>query len=234
MARQLARAGFHDGDGRGVPLSGDGARGRRLGRRGDRRLPSARALTRERRLFARIDAPPPRHAERADGVPDHGDDRVGAESRRQRALAQLRCVRRLPARRRRRGTPDTRRSFRPAARGPALPARAPAQLQPEVLPALAPPLLLLRTVERPAAGRARLPARRVAAHPPGPWVRTARSWLPGEEAARRPRSLLVCSRPARRQGRTRFILSASRTSTRPSTRRSRPASLQPLRRRAGR
>ena len=34
----------------------------------------------ERRLLALVDAPPPRHAERADGVPDHRDVRVGAAS----------------------------------------------------------------------------------------------------------------------------------------------------------
>ena len=59
------------------------ARGRRSAPDGSRRrLPPARAVARERRLLARVDAPPPRHAERADGVPDHRDDRLGAGARR--------------------------------------------------------------------------------------------------------------------------------------------------------
>ena len=65
-----------------------------------RRLPAARAVARERGLLARVDAAPPRHAERADGVPDHRDGRLGAGARGRRGLAQLRGLRRLPARRR--------------------------------------------------------------------------------------------------------------------------------------
>src|SRR5581483_4172715 len=48
------------------------------------------------------------------------------------------------------------------------PGRAPAQLQPQVLPALAPPLLLLRALGRPAARGTRLPPRRVAPDAAGP------------------------------------------------------------------
>ena len=94
--------GLHDGDGRAVPLPGHGARGRGRSRRPRRRVPAARSLAGERGILARVDAPPRRHAERADGVPDHGDGRVGAAARRHRAVAQLRGVRRLPALRRRR------------------------------------------------------------------------------------------------------------------------------------
>src|SRR5262249_21673781 len=41
------------------------------------------------------------------------------------------------------------------------------QLQPQVLPGLAPTLLLRRALDRPAALRARVPAGRIAAHPAG-------------------------------------------------------------------
>ena len=102
VARQLAGARLHDGDGRAVPLSGHRARGRRRPRRPRRRVPAARPLAGERGVLARVDAPPRRHAERADGVPDHRDGRVGAAARRHRAVAQLRGLRRLPALRRRR------------------------------------------------------------------------------------------------------------------------------------
>ena len=163
VARQLARARLHDGDGRAVPLPGHRARGRDRARRRGRRLPAARPVTGERGLLARLDAPPPRHAERADGVPDHRDGRVGQEPRRDRDLAQLRRLRRLHARRRGRRALDARVALGAAQGRPALPARAPAQLQPQVLPALAPPLLLLRALGRPAARRSRVPPRRVAA-----------------------------------------------------------------------
>src|SRR4029078_5584342 len=42
--------------------------------------------------------------------------------------------------------------------------RAPSQLQPQVLPRLAAPLLLFRTVGRPAARRPRIPARGITAN----------------------------------------------------------------------
>ena len=47
-------------------------------RRDGRRLPAARSVACERGLLARVDAPPHGHAERADGVPDHRDGRLGA------------------------------------------------------------------------------------------------------------------------------------------------------------
>ncbi len=99
MARQLAGARLHDGDGRALRLPRHGARDRDRARRAHRRLPPARPGAGLRRLLARLDAPPPRHAERVDGVPDRRDDRLGARARRQRAVAQLLCLRRVPARR---------------------------------------------------------------------------------------------------------------------------------------
>src|SRR5262249_37759551 len=87
----------------------------------------------------------------------------------------LRRVRRLPPHRRGREQVDARRSLRAPEGRSALPGRALAQLQPQVLPALAPPLLLFRALERPAARRARLPARRVAADAARPGGEDARS-----------------------------------------------------------
>src|SRR5205085_8897217 len=66
----------------------------------------------------------------------------------------------------------------PAQGRPALPGRAAAQLQPQVLPALAPPLLLLRALERPAARRARVPPGGGAADAAGPLGDDARSRRP--------------------------------------------------------
>ena len=101
VARQLARARLHDGDGRALPLPGHGARRRDRARTGAvggflQLVPSpasegySLASMRRRK----------RHAERADGVPDHRDGRLGARARRHRGVAQLRGLRRLPARRR--------------------------------------------------------------------------------------------------------------------------------------
>src|SRR5581483_23151 len=168
VARQLARARLHDGDGRAVPVPRHCARG--CDRAGwlRRWVPAAGAVAGERGLLARVDATPPRYAERLDGVPDHGDGGLGAHACGRRALAQLRRVRRLPARRRGRRPLDEDGALPAPEGGPAVPGRAPAQLQPQVLPALAPALLLLRALERPAARRACLPAGRVAAHAPRP------------------------------------------------------------------
>src|SRR5581483_9736894 len=164
VARELARAGLHDGHGRTVSLYRHGARSRdRAGRLG-RQLPATRAVTCERGLLARVDAQAPRHAERADGVPDHGDGGMGAGARRRRALAQLCGVRRLPAGRRGCRQVDAGCALRALEGGPPLPGRAPAQLQPQVLSPLAPALLLLRALERPSARGARVPAGGVAAH----------------------------------------------------------------------
>ena len=58
-------------------------------RRPRRRVPAARPVAGQRGLLARVDAPPRRHAERADGVPDHRDGRVGAAARGHRGVAQL-------------------------------------------------------------------------------------------------------------------------------------------------
>ena len=100
---------------------------------------------------------------------------------------------------------------------PALPARAAAQLQPQVLPPLAPPLLLLRALGRPPARRARLPPCRVAAD-------AARAL--GQDAGSR--------RPVRRLARAR-ARRARRTGGRSlrAQRRERRPGLEPLRLRRG-
>src|SRR5205085_4779026 len=77
-----------------------------------------------------------------------------------RGLAQLLRLRGVPARHR-------SAARRAAEARPALPARAAACLQPQVLPGVAAALLLLRALERPADRRRRLPARRVAADAAG-------------------------------------------------------------------
>src|SRR5207237_8515054 len=128
----------------------------------------ARAVARERGLLASLDAAPPQHAERADGVPDHRDARLGAGACRDGGVAQLCGLRRLPSHRRRRASAYTGAVLAAPACRSAVPPRAPAQLQPQVLAALAPALLLLRALGRPAARRARVSARRVAAHAAGP------------------------------------------------------------------
>src|SRR5439155_12678843 len=129
----------------------------------DRRLPAPRSLPCLQRLVARDDAPAPRHAERADGVPHRRGNRVGAGARGERALAELRRVRESAQRHGRRAAPPARASYRSPPVRPFLPARAAAQLQPQVLPGLAPPLRVLRAVDRCAARRRRVPARRAAA-----------------------------------------------------------------------
>ena len=158
VARQLARARVHDGDGCALPLSGHRARRRHRAGRIGRRVPAARPVAGQRRLLARVDAPPPRHPERADGVPDHRDGRwARATSVTELSLNFAVFADFL------RAEEDAGRLVLgcslPAAEGrPALPGRAAAQLQPQVLPALAAALLLLRALDRPAARRARLPA----------------------------------------------------------------------------
>src|SRR5207253_2008047 len=117
-----------------------------------------------RGIFARVDAASRRHSERVDGVLDHGDSRVGATARGHRGVAELRRVRRLPALGRRGRTLVARLPFRPPEGRPPLPSRAAAQLQPQVLPALAAAVLLLRAVGRPAARGPRLSAGGVAPH----------------------------------------------------------------------
>ena len=173
VAGQLARARLHDGDGRDVHLPGLRARRGDRPRRLHRRLPAARSLACERRLLTRVDAPTPRHAERLDGVSDHRDGRVGATARRDGAVAQLRRLRGLPAHRRDRDAVDARDALGAPQGRPPLPGRAPAQLQPQVLPALAPPLLLLRAVDGLPARRSRVPARGVAADAARPWVKSS-------------------------------------------------------------
>src|SRR3954454_12713604 len=172
VARPLAGARLYDGDGRALRLPRHDGGDREGPGRPRRRLPPARADARVRRLFARVDAPPARDAERPDGVPHRGDDRLGAGARSARGLAQLLRLRRVPPRRRRaaHGAAEARRP---------LPARAAAQLQPQVLPRVAAPLLLLRTLERPAGRRRRLSARRIASHAArslGEDARPARAW----------------------------------------------------------
>src|SRR5439155_13281307 len=130
--------------------------------RPDRRLHPSRPFPRVRRVVARNDAPPPRHAEWADGVPDRRGDRLGARARGERAVAQLRRVRKGAQR-------DARSTSAPAAaaRGapalrPFLPARPAPQLQPQVLPRVAPALRLLRTMDGRAPRRAGVSPRRKA------------------------------------------------------------------------
>ena len=117
-------------------------------------------------------------------------------ARRHRGVAQLRGLRRLPARRRGRDALDARAALGAPEGRPAVPARAPAQLQPQVLPALAAPLLLLRAVERPAARRPRVPARRVAAHAARPVGRVARPG--GADEGSRSRGVARAARVRRR------------------------------------
>src|SRR5439155_5650708 len=151
---------LHDGDGRALRLPRHGGRRRAHLRRARGRVRAARTGAGERGLLARVDAPPARRSERSDGIPDRGDDRLGARAGRERGVAQLLRVRGVPARR------GARADAAPEGR-PAVPARAAAQLQPQVLPCVAPPLLLLRALDRLPARRARLPARGVAAHAAG-------------------------------------------------------------------
>ena len=67
----------------GRPFKGGNGDGHRVltlvnrPRRSRAGVPPARAVAGERRLLARVDATRDRHAERADGVPDRRDDRVG-------------------------------------------------------------------------------------------------------------------------------------------------------------
>src|SRR5262249_55860659 len=114
-------------------------------------------------LLARVDAPAQRHAERADGVPDHRDGRMGPGARGHGGVAEFRRLCGLPARRGRREPDDARGALGAPQGRPAVPTRAPPQLQPQVLPTMAQAVLLLRAVERPPARRPRLPPCRVAA-----------------------------------------------------------------------
>src|SRR6185437_12790016 len=121
-----------------------------------------------RRLVAEHDAAPAGIAERPHGVPRRRDARVGEGAGCARALAQLLRSERL---RRAGPCPDDAappRAPRAARRRRRLPARAIAQLQPEVPSALAAALSLRRATVRPAARRPRVPARRAAARPAGP------------------------------------------------------------------
>ena len=115
----------------------------------------------------------------------------------------------------------------PEGRSP-VPGRAPAQLQPQVLPALAAPLLLLRAVERPPARRARLPAGRVAADAARPLGQDTRTWQRIEVAARA-RGGARCgrSRPSRSPARRTPTGAASATTRRATT--SRPTRRSPPR-----
>src|SRR5437868_3582189 len=145
MAWTRARAWVLDGNGRALPLS----RRRDHRRRGcggeRRRLPSARAGAGDERLLASLDAPAPRDAERADGVPDRRGARMGQGERRLGALPQLLDVRQRAAPR------GWAAALAAPSRGPLLPDRAAAQLQPQVLPGLASALPVLRALPRPAA-----------------------------------------------------------------------------------
>src|SRR5207253_8103868 len=89
-----------------------------------------------------------------------------------RGLAQLLSLRRVPARR-----PRPAAGAASAGR-PALPDRAAAHLQPQVLPEMAPALLLRRALGRPAGGGPRVPARGVAPDTAGPVGEVARPRRP--------------------------------------------------------
>ena len=127
-----------------------------------------------------------------------------------RALAQLLGLRRVPARRRERAAALLLTADR------ALPARAAAQLQPQVLPRVAPAVLLLRALDGPARSRASrtcTPSR--CSHPRAPGRRLARP----RSALRRPRGARSCRRRGRgaaarqragRTGRTVLRLAAVR------------------------
>src|SRR3954462_9022364 len=175
MARASPGAWLHDGDGCALGVSRQRA-GRRPGRRRPRRrLPAPRSVPGVRRgggpggrgVVARADAPPPRHAERADGVPDRRGDRVGPRTGCDGTVSQLHGVRPCPARRYWFAVPPARTLCSAAALRPVLPARAAAQLQREVLPGVAAPLRLHRTLDGGAARRPRVPPRRTAPHAAG-------------------------------------------------------------------
>ena len=133
----------------------------RSARRRGRRLPAARPVARLPRLLAGGDAPPA--PARPNGLMEFAivrDDRMGARARRCNEVSLNFSVFAEYLR------ADGDAAAHAAARDrPALPARAAAQLQPQVLPRVAAPLLLLRALDGAAAGGARLPPRRVAADP---------------------------------------------------------------------
>ena len=78
VARHVAGAGLHDGDGCGFPVPGHRPGRRREPGRAGRRVPPARAVARQRGLLTLVDATPQGHSERPDGVPDHRGGRLGA------------------------------------------------------------------------------------------------------------------------------------------------------------
>ena len=160
VARPGSRARLLDGDGHALRVPGQRGRLRRGSVGPDRRLHPSRPLAGERRLLALDDAPPRRRAQRADGVPDRRDARLGEGARRAGGVAQLRDLRPHPEGRRRKPAAQAGAALRPDQARPLLPGRAPAQLQPQVLPGVAAPLLLLRALRRPAAARGRVRARR--------------------------------------------------------------------------
>src|SRR5581483_910766 len=144
----------------------DGARcavrARRRRRRLRRRLPSRRECRRLPALcdldgcgspLALVDAAPALHAERLQRMVDRRGDCVGAGPRIRTRLAQLRAVR-CSARARGRAEPPAGDAAQSAAHaeGP-VPARQPADVQPEVLPALGAPFRRLRASTRPAESR---------------------------------------------------------------------------------
>src|SRR6266542_4535791 len=164
MARRLARARLHDGDGRALRRARSRVPDRREQRGPDRRLHPARPLPGRRRLLAERDAAPALDAERADGVPGRRGDRLGGRRERGRALAQLLRVRRAARRLGRKVSTHTGVPLCPAQARPAVPARAPALLQPQVLPRVASALPLLRTVDGLSSRWLGVPTRLVAAY----------------------------------------------------------------------
>ena len=135
--------------------------------RARRRVHPPRLLARGRRPLAVGDAPQPGDPERPDGVPRRGDRRVGARGGRARDLAQLLHLHRPAARRPRALADRPDGAVRAAAARRAVPDRAHARVQPQVLPGVAVAPRLLRAARRRARRRARLPPRRVAADPAG-------------------------------------------------------------------
>src|ERR1051325_10466632 len=159
MARRATGARLLD-DARRSVRARHAARPRGERRRPRRGVPPSRSVSGGRRLLPVGNAAPARRAERPDGVPDRADARLGAGAGRTGGVAQLLRVQRpAPAGWPRLAPPGPRRDPRPRQ---ALPAAAALLVQPEVLPGLAAALPLRRAADRPAARRARVPARRVA------------------------------------------------------------------------